>query len=326
MASEIKKRLDRIVEILIQLQSRRLIRAQDLADHFQVSLRTIYRDIKSLEQAGVPLIGEAGLGYSLADGYRLPPITFSREEALSFASTEKIIHQYLDEKTKRLYQSAIAKIRAVLNSGEIDMIDTVDRQIIVSDRGPALFPDQVPHVLSSTIEAIASRKQLRLGYQGIRDSRPQTRLIEPIGILHEIGFWYIVAYCLERKDLRQFRSDRVHDIELLSSRFVSHHGTMADFIARRKQQYARPLSEVRILVDKAYAHYMHSQRHHYGFIREEVHDTQVEMVFACGDIQQALPRWLLMFADKIDIVSPDQLRENLQKLMETICTRTGLKS
>ena len=78
MASEIKKRFDRIVEILIQLQSRRLVRAQDLADHFQVSLRTIYRDIKSLEQAGVPLIGEAGLGYSLVDGYRLPPVSFSK--------------------------------------------------------------------------------------------------------------------------------------------------------------------------------------------------------------------------------------------------------
>ncbi|MGO1521121.1 MAG: helix-turn-helix transcriptional regulator, partial [Sphingobacterium sp.] len=91
MTTEIKKRFDRIVEILIQLQSRRLVKAKDLADHFQVSLRTIYRDIRSLEQAGVPLIGEAGLGYSLVDGYRLPPVSFTKEEALSFASTEKLV-------------------------------------------------------------------------------------------------------------------------------------------------------------------------------------------------------------------------------------------
>ncbi|MGH2623787.1 MAG: helix-turn-helix transcriptional regulator, partial [Sphingobacterium sp.] len=75
MSGDIKKRFDRIVDILIQLQSKRVVRAQDLADRFQVSLRTIYRDIKSIEQAGVPLIGEAGTGYSIMDGYRLPPVT-----------------------------------------------------------------------------------------------------------------------------------------------------------------------------------------------------------------------------------------------------------
>jgi len=94
MSVDIKKRFDRIVEILIQLQSKRVVKAQELADRFDVSLRTIYRDIKSLEQAGVPLIGEAGMGYSIMDGYRLPPVSFSKEEALCFVATEKLAEKY----------------------------------------------------------------------------------------------------------------------------------------------------------------------------------------------------------------------------------------
>ena len=70
-------RIDRISAILIQLQTRRVVKAQDIADRFGISLRTVYRDVKSLEEAGIPVIGEAGVGYSLVDGYRLPPIMFS---------------------------------------------------------------------------------------------------------------------------------------------------------------------------------------------------------------------------------------------------------
>lgn len=321
MASEIKKRFDRIVEILIQLQSRRLVRAQDLADHFQVSLRTIYRDIKSLEQAGVPLIGEAGLGYSLVDGYRLPPVSFSKEEALSFASTEKIVHPYLDQQTARVYRTAISKIRAVLKRGDTDLLDILEGQIMVNTQGPALFPERVPHVLSSAVEAIASKRRLSISYQGIRDQAPRLRRIEPIGILHEMGFWYIVGFCLERNDLRQFRSDRIRQIDLSNSFFGRQHGTLNDFLTRRRDRQNVKKTEVRILVDKAYAHYLQGQRNYYGFVREQARSTQVEMIFASSDIEQALPRWLLMFADKIDIIEPLKLRDNLNKILTQITSR-----
>ena len=86
-------RLDRISAILIQLQSRRVVKAADIADRFNISLRTVYRDIRSLEEAGIPLIGEAGVGYSLADGYRLPPVMFTREEATAFLTAEKFIEK-----------------------------------------------------------------------------------------------------------------------------------------------------------------------------------------------------------------------------------------
>ena len=87
-------RFDRITAILIQLQSKKVVKAQDLADRFGTSLRTIYRDIRTLEEAGVPLYGEAGIGYSIVDGYRLPPVMFTKEEAIAFITAEKLMAKF----------------------------------------------------------------------------------------------------------------------------------------------------------------------------------------------------------------------------------------
>ena len=89
-------RIERISSILIQLQSKNTIKAKEIADRFEISLRTVYRDIRSLEEAGVPLIGEAGIGYSLVDGFRLPPILFTKEEAMALITAEKLVEKVTD--------------------------------------------------------------------------------------------------------------------------------------------------------------------------------------------------------------------------------------
>ena len=94
MSLDTVKRFDRIVAILIQLQSKRIVKAQELADRFEVSLRTIYRDIRTLEASGVPIISEAGVGYSIMEGYRLPPVMFTREEVGSFVAAEKLMQKF----------------------------------------------------------------------------------------------------------------------------------------------------------------------------------------------------------------------------------------
>src|SRR6218665_238143 len=97
MSDDSLKKLNRIVAILTHLQSARTVTAQELADRFDVSLRTIYRDIRTLEESGVPVVGEAGQGYSIMEGYRLPPVMFTREEAGSFITAEKLMQNLTDE-------------------------------------------------------------------------------------------------------------------------------------------------------------------------------------------------------------------------------------
>ena len=90
MSIDTVKRFDRIVAILVKLQSKRIVKAQELADKFDVSLRTIYRDVRTLEAAGIPIVSEAGVGYSIMEGYRLPPVMFTKEEASSFVAAESL--------------------------------------------------------------------------------------------------------------------------------------------------------------------------------------------------------------------------------------------
>src|SRR6516225_6370867 len=105
-------RIDRVTAILIQLQSRKIVKAQDIAERFSISLRTVYRDIRTLEEAGVPILGEAGIGYSIMEGYRLPPVMFAREEATAFLTAEKLVEKLTDPSTDASYKSAMFKVRA----------------------------------------------------------------------------------------------------------------------------------------------------------------------------------------------------------------------
>src|ERR1700760_313971 len=124
-------RIDRISAILIQLQSRRVVKAGDIAERFNISLRTVYRDIKTLEEAGIPLIGEAGVGYSIMDGYRLPPVMFTRDEAAAFLTAEKLMEQLTDPLSEEHYKSAMYKIRSVLRVSEKDFLENIDGHIEV---------------------------------------------------------------------------------------------------------------------------------------------------------------------------------------------------
>src|ERR1700759_4320698 len=115
-------RIDRISAILIHLQSRRVVKASDIAERFGISLRTVYRDVKTLEEAGVPIIGEAGVGYSIMDGYRLPPVMFTKEEATAFLTAEKFVEKLTDAHTVAHHQSAMYKVKAVLRSADKTML------------------------------------------------------------------------------------------------------------------------------------------------------------------------------------------------------------
>ena len=111
-------RIDRISAILIQLQSKRVVKGQEIADRFGISLRTVYRDVRTLEEAGVPVVSEAGTGYSLGEGYRLPPVMFSPEEATAFLTAEKLVEKFTDSATSKIYSHGLDKIKAVLRSDD----------------------------------------------------------------------------------------------------------------------------------------------------------------------------------------------------------------
>src|SRR5690606_15902008 len=132
MSNETTNRFDRIVAIFIHLQSRRVVKAQELADRFQVSLRTIYRDIRSLEISGVPIVGEAGIGYSIMEGNRLPSVKVKRKVFNRFGSAEKPVQKFSDKAIGDYHRSAIYKVKSVLRGVARDQATALESQVWVN--------------------------------------------------------------------------------------------------------------------------------------------------------------------------------------------------
>jgi len=155
-------RIDRLAAILIQLQSRTLVKAQDIADKFSISLRTVYRDVKALEEGGVPVIGEAGTGYRLMEGYKLPPVMFTQEEATALLTASKLVESKTDAGISKQFNAALDKIRAILRHSEKNHIEGIDEHIAVMTHPSIVYqpPDDL-HL--QTILKIAANDCLSFG-------------------------------------------------------------------------------------------------------------------------------------------------------------------
>lgn len=124
-------RTDRLVAMVMHLQGRRVVRARDLAEHFEITERTVYRDIAALSEAGVPISGEAGVGYSLVKGYHLPPVMFTAEEATALFVGGELVRQFADESLRAPMASALLRIRSVLPRDRQDDLDRLARATAV---------------------------------------------------------------------------------------------------------------------------------------------------------------------------------------------------
>lgn len=305
-------RFDRIIAILIQLQSRKIVKAKDLADRFGVTLRTIYRDIKSLDSAGVPVIGEAGTGYSIMDGYRLPPVMFSREEAGSFVAAEKLMKEFTDESMNAHFATAMFKVKSVLRSDEKNMVEFLEEQIDIT-ASPYGFNKNIPDALQQLVESMSSKRQIFLEYKSLSGLDSTKREIEVIGIFHENRFWYIYAWCHLRKDYRQFRIDRIVNLKITDNVFSMKHPALQEL---RKKDKKTDTTKVRIKVKKSVAPYLRFGREYHGFLSEKMCDDWIEMEFNSPDVDMSFARWFLMFADHAHILEPESLKITTRRILE----------
>jgi len=307
-------RFDRIIAILIQLQSKRVVKAQELADRFQVSLRTIYRDIRSLESSGVPIWGEAGNGYSLMEGYRLPPVMFTKEEAASFIAAEKLMQQFTDKTLGASHESAMYKIKSVLRGQQKQWIDSIEQQVMITPNKD-LFNEHVPDALEIFFESFAMKRRVYMEYKAFFSEESKAREIEPVGLFHEHNQWYMMAYCLLRNDYRQFRTDRIERIRLTDKPFEKKHPPLESL---RKRETKEPLTRVRIRVEKHMVRYLQHSRKFYGFESEKDLGNMVEMTFMTSSPDDGFPRWFLMFGDYAEILEPDTLKDRVLEIIKTI--------
>lgn len=313
MPDESPKRFDRVIAILIQLQSKRIVKAQELAERFEVSLRTIYRDIRTLEASGVPIYGEAGIGYSLVDGYKLPPIMFTREEAISFIAAEKLMQKFIDKELGQHYQSAMFKLKSVLQNSDKDWVSNMENKVLIQPSMGNLFNENVPDAMSVLFKSVTDKTQVILEYQGIEADAASERIIEPVGIFHDHNNWYVLGFCHLRNDYRQFRADRIEGIKKTKLPFTKEHEPLETYLSRENEI---PTTKIRILVDRKISKYIASEKKYYGFVSQKNVGNLVEMTFLSRDLENGFARWFMMFADYAEIIEPERLKKRFSELLE----------
>lgn len=307
-------RIDRVSAILIQLQSRRVVKAADIAERFNISLRTVYRDVKTLEEAGIPLIGEAGVGYSIMDGYRLPPVTFTKEEATAFLTAEKFVEKLTDASTIANHKSAMCKIRAILRNDEKDLLEDIDSNIHVfknRSQPQATGNDYIQTILNS----ISQKQVLCIDYFANHSQENTKREIEPVGIFFMDGYWHLIAYCLLRKDYRDFRTDRIKNLLLTGKSYGSQHPTLKTYIEQTAKE--KHLETVIIKVDKEIYTNLNYQKYWSGFVSEKTIGNRIEMTFLTESLE-GFARWYMMFGDRAEILQPDSLKKRVTVITQTI--------
>jgi predicted DNA-binding transcriptional regulator YafY len=311
-------RIDRISAILIQLQSRRVVKAADIAERFSISLRTVYRDVKSLEEAGIPLIGEAGVGYSLMDGYRLPPVMFTREEATAFFTAEKFVEQFTDTSTTAHYQSAMYKVRAILKTAEKDLLENMDGNIEVFKGHRQSNLADNDHI-QSLLNSIAQKSIILIEYFANHTQENTKREIEPVGIFYLESYWHLIAYCRLRNDYRDFRIDRIKQLCVTDKIFTSQHPTLKAYIAQTAKE--RHLETVIIKVEKSIHSHLNQQKYYSGFVSEKETGDRIEMTFLTASLA-GFARWYMMFGDRAEIIQPDSLKVRVKAIAATINQQT----
>jgi predicted DNA-binding transcriptional regulator YafY len=308
------KRIDRISATLIQLQSRRVVKAKDIAERFSISLRTVYRDIRTLEEAGIPILSETGIGYSIMDGYKLPPIMFTKDEATAFLTAEKFIEKMSDDSTERFYKSAMFKIKAVLRHAEKDLLEDLDKHIEVIHSKNTYKKPQAK-ILQTILQCITDKQVLSINYFAGYSDQSTKRQVESIGICYYSNHWHLIAFCKLRNDYRDFRVDRISKILPVDTFFKKKHPALKEYLQQIAQE--KKLEKVIVSFDKDVAKYTNNQKYFYGFVQEIDKGNKIEMTFLTPYLD-GIARWLLMFTNSIRIHSPKSLIPEINQLVDEL--------
>lgn len=308
-------RIDRVTAILIQLQSKRVVKAQEIADRFTISLRTVYRDIKTLEEAGIPIIGEAGVGYAIMEGYRLPPVMFTKEEATAMLTAEKLVEKLTDGSTREMYKASMFKIKSVLRLTERDHIENMEQHIEVVESPYLSKQKNETGYLQNILKAISERSILNIDYFAEHSQAKSNRNIEPIGIFYMGRYWYLIAWCTLRKDYRTFRVDHIKYLSITAIRFEKEHPALKSFLSKVSKE--KELHTIIILAEKKIMKYFGEQKFYNGFVSQKELGDRIEMTFLTESLE-GFARWYMLFGECAEIVTPRKLIDIIKKNLATL--------
>ena len=208
--------LSRLIAILTLLKSKRLLTANELAKKFEVSVRTIYRDIRKLEEAGVPVTTIEGRGYSLMDGYAVAPVQFTEKQANALITAEHLINQTKDTSFVEDFNEALTKIKSVFRTSIQEKSELLQSKIHIFN---PTYENISSNALSEIQLAITNFNYTEISYCKANDTNISFRKIEPYAMYSTQYKWILIAWCHLRQDYRAFRIDRIKHFKILQEKF-----------------------------------------------------------------------------------------------------------
>jgi predicted DNA-binding transcriptional regulator YafY len=298
-------RIDRLLGYILLLQGRRPRTAGSLAEHFEVSRRTVYLDLDALGQIGVPIVATSGRGYELAPGYYLPPVMLTTDEAAALSLGGGLFHHFVAHEGRIALDNALRKVEAVLPEQTRDEVQQTRRHVCLTSwphrAAPldSLVPTQIRR-------AMRERRRIRCTYHSRSTGASGDRDIDPYYLVYLAGDWQLVGFCHRRRRVRQFRLSRMEDLRLLDERFEI--PAEADAQAFWANQIPRPYGDriARVRFADWVIRWAREQRHYTWEAEEDTSDGAVVTV-RMERWDEVLP-WLLGWGGSVEVLDPPELR------------------
>ncbi|MEC0264731.1 YafY family protein [Paenibacillus anseongense] len=310
---------DRQLAIMLELQRSKVLRAEDLASIFETSVRTIYRDIQALSEMGVPILGAPGQGYSLMEGYFLPPVGFSAEEAVTMLMGTDFIEQRLDGDYASAAQAARRKIEAILPETVHDESKRVRETMrLLQARDPVTNLREKDY-LGQVRRAIMERRKLLMTYlkkmPETDGNRKSTREVAPYGLALIQGNWFLIARCDLRQEIRHFRLSRMTELTVLEDRFLTPNGFNLNSYRPSDDRNIRVL----VLAHPEIADKIAETCHYYMESTEERKDGLI-VNFLVRQPEELLS-YILGWGGDVEVLEPESLRHRIREEAEKILKR-----
>jgi len=228
-----KPRLSRLTAILTHLQSKRRLTAREIAEKYHVSIRTVYRDIRTLESSGIPIVTEEGKGYSLMQGFNLPPVMFTEEEANALITAEQLILNNKDKSFTEQYESAVIKIKSILRYSQKDKVELLSERIVFRHN---VENKKTSDNLMTIQSAITNYNLIDIEYHSLQNQDTK-RTIEPFALYSTQENWLLIAHCRLRNDFRVFRLDLLKKLIVKNEHFKPHQMTLQEYFEKCRAKY-----------------------------------------------------------------------------------------
>ncbi len=298
-------RIDRLTGMILLLQGQRVITAEQIAGHFEISVRTVYRDLSALGEAGVPIVAEAGVGYSLMRGYHMPPVMFTEDEAAALFMSGEVTNQVADDSLRQSLRSALLKVKSVLPQEKKDYLHQLRDKVGVWFRRSG--DDMRRESLMPIQDAIARKRCLQICYNTANRGAITDRTVEPLGLVFYTRQWHLIAWCRLRGEVRDFRLDRMSSWEVLDERCQEREEfSVKEFLRESIESHELTPATV------------HVHREILERFRNEIPCTPLsEKTFPDGSVRMELLSFslpwltesLLRFGTRVEAIEPQELRE-----------------